>query len=68
MKGFISECGNYGVFPFGKQWMVVYHNQQLEVFRTQKMCKDFIKKHQSSLETVPKPPQKRKRSPTIKTK
>jgi F0F1-type ATP synthase alpha subunit len=52
MGGFISDCGNYGVFKFEKQWMVVFHNQQLEVFNTINQCKKFIKTHSASLETV----------------
>jgi len=52
MGGFISDCGNYGVFKFGKQWMVVYRGQQLEVFKTIPQCRKFIKDHQDSLTTV----------------
>ena len=68
MIGFITECGNYGVFQFGKQWMVVYHNQQLEVFKTQKKCKEFIEQHKTSLETAPKPTKRPRKSSIIKTK
>jgi hypothetical protein len=56
MQGFITEDNNYGVFPYGKQWMVVYHNEQLEVFKTQAQCKKFIKSHADSLNTVPDKP------------
>lgn len=66
MIGFISEDGNYGVFPFGKQWMVIYKNEQLEVFRTQAQCKKFIKTHQDSLETVTENKPLSKKSPKIK--
>ena len=52
MAGFISDCGNYGVFQFGKQWMVIYHNRQLEVFKTIPQAKKYIKQHQDSLKTV----------------
>jgi hypothetical protein len=57
MGGFISDCGNYGVFKFGKkQWMVVYCGQQLDVFNTIPQCRKCIKEHSVNLETVtPKP-------------
>ena len=53
MKGFISDCGNYGVFPYGKQWMVIYHNEQLEVFKTLTQCKKFIHSRVDSSKTDP---------------
>lgn len=52
--GFITKDGNYGIFEFGKQWMVVYHNQQLEVFDTINDCKSYILQHQVSLKSEPK--------------
>jgi hypothetical protein len=68
MIGFITECGNYGVFEFGNKWMVVYRNQQLEVFKTQKKCNEFIEQHKASLKTAPKPTKRSRKSTTIKTK
>lgn len=67
MSGFISEDGNYGVFPFGKQWMVIYKNEQLEVLKTQAQCKKFIASHQDSLKTVPENKTLSKKSPRIKS-
>lgn len=49
MVGFITDDGEYGVFPYAKKWMVVYHNQQLEVFNTPAQCKKYIKAHSASL-------------------
>jgi hypothetical protein len=66
MKGFISDDGNYGVFPYGKQWMVIYHNEQLEVFKTLTQCKKYIKQHQDTLKTEPPKKQKSKRCPRVK--
>jgi hypothetical protein len=67
MQGFIAEDNNYGVFPYGKQWMVIYHNQQLEVFKTQPQCRKFIKSHMVSLGTAPVEVQKPKKSARLKT-
>jgi uncharacterized membrane-anchored protein YhcB (DUF1043 family) len=53
MEGFFSDCGNYGAFRFGKQWMVIHHNQQLEVFKTIAQCKKFIKTHSADSGTAP---------------
>lgn len=58
MQSFITKCGNYGVFSYGKQWMVVYHNEQLEVFKTQNQCKKFIEKHRQTLNPTPVTPKK----------
>lgn len=67
MGGFISDCGNYGVFKFGKkQWMVVYHNQQLEVFNTIPQCRKCIKEHSANLETVTSRPKTSKTPVKIK--
>lgn len=66
MKGFISDDGNYGVFQYGKQYMVIYHNQQLDVFKTIAQCKKFIKNHQDTLKTEPLKQEKPKRSPRVK--
>ena len=66
MKGFISDDGNYGVFPYGKQWMVIYHNKQLDVFKTLTQCKKYIKQHQDTLKTEPSEAPERKRSPRVK--
>ncbi|QGT54605.1 hypothetical protein b3_0370 [Synechococcus phage B3] len=49
MIGFITDDGEYGVFPYNKKWMVIYHNQQLEVFNTPTQCKKYIKTHSASL-------------------
>ena len=68
MIGFITDDGEYGVFEFGNKWMVVYRNQQLEVFKTQKKCNEFIEQHKTSLETVTKPTKRPRKSSTIKTK
>lgn len=66
MKGFITDDGNYGVFPFGKKWMVIYCNQQLDVFNTQLQCKKFIKTHQDTLKTVTPSKPENKNSSKIK--
>lgn len=66
MKGFISDDGNYGVFQYGKQYMVIYHNQQLDVFKTIAQCNKFIKKHQDTLQTEPPKQETIKRSPRVK--
>ena len=51
MEGFFSDCGNYGAFRFGKKFMVIYGNQQLEVFNTINQCKKFIKNHSTNSKT-----------------
>lgn len=67
MNAFITDCGNYGVFPYGKQWMVIYHNEQLEVFRTQTQCKKYIAQHQATTsETVPTKKPVRKKTAKVK--
>lgn len=68
MKGFISDCGNYGAFPYGKQWMVIYHNEQLEVFRTLNQCKKFINSRVDSLKTDPPKKPKPRTSAKIKSR
>jgi hypothetical protein len=68
MGGFISDCGNYGVFKFEKQWMVVYRGQQLEVFRTIPQCRKYIKEHSANLETVTPEPTPSKTSAKLKTR
>jgi len=68
MDGFISDCGNYGVFRFGKkQWMVVYRGQQLDVFNTIPQCRKCIKEHSANLETVTSKPIPSKKPAKLKT-
>jgi hypothetical protein len=52
--GFITKDGNYGIFEFGNQWMVVYHSQQLDVFDSINECKSYILEHQAGLIKSPK--------------
>jgi hypothetical protein len=62
--GFITKDGNYGIFEFGQQWMVVYHSQQLDVFDTISECKSYILEHQAGLIKSPK----RRKATTTSTK
>jgi hypothetical protein len=50
LDGFITKDG-YAAVPFGKQLMIIYNGQQLQVCRTVNSAHNFIKKHRSQ----PKP-------------
>lgn len=39
---------NYAAVPYGKQLMVIYNGEQLEVFRTENAALKFIEKHRST--------------------
>jgi hypothetical protein len=68
MVGFITDDGEYGVIPYAKKWMVIYHNQQLEVFNTPTQCKKYIKTHMAAnLQSVPAPSLIEKKSTRVKT-
>lgn len=67
MVGFITDDGEYGVLPYGKKWMVIYHNQQLEVFNTPTQCKKYIKTHSASLISDTPEPSTKKKSSRVKS-
>lgn len=68
MIGFITEDG-YAAVPFGKQLMIIYNGQQLEVVKTVKNAKDYIANHKATPQTVTPEPRKSTRSARVtKTK
>ena len=42
-QGFIS--GDYGVIPWGSQFIVIYNGEQLKLCRTEQSARNYIKKH-----------------------
>lgn len=50
LEGFITK-DNYAAVPFGKQLMIIYNGEQLQVCKTVNSAQNFIKKHRSQ----PKP-------------
>ena len=42
-QGFIS--GDYGVIPWGNQFIVIYNGEQLKLWRTEESARKYIKKH-----------------------
>ena len=42
-QGFIS--GDYGVIPYGNQFIVIYNGEQLKLCRTEESARKYIKKH-----------------------
>lgn len=45
-EGFITDDG-YAAVPFGKQLMVIYNGEQLEVCKTENSARKFIKNHRT---------------------
>jgi hypothetical protein len=46
LEGFVTKDG-YAAVPFGKQLMIIYNGEQLEVCKTIRSANNFIKKHRS---------------------
>lgn len=48
--GFITKDG-YAAVPYGKQFIVIFNGQQLQLCRTENSAHNFIKKHRSTPQT-----------------
>jgi len=46
LEGFITKDG-YAAVPFGKQLMIVYNGEQLEVCKTVAAANKFIRNHRN---------------------
>jgi hypothetical protein len=57
MIGFITEDG-YAAVPFGKELMIIYNGQQLDVVKTVKKARGYIANHKTNSETVQPTPKK----------
>jgi hypothetical protein len=46
LEGFVTKDG-YAAVPFGKQLMIIYNGEQLQVCKTVRSANNFIKQHRS---------------------
>jgi hypothetical protein len=46
--GTVTKDG-YAIVSFGKQYMIIYQGQQLELCKTNKSAQEFIKKHRTQV-------------------
>jgi hypothetical protein len=51
MIGFITKDG-YAAVPYGKQLMIIFNNEQLEVVKTIKQAELFINNHKAGPQTA----------------
>jgi hypothetical protein len=47
-EGFIVGNGTYAAVPYGKQLMIIYDGQQLDVVNTVLQAQKYIKQHKKS--------------------
>jgi hypothetical protein len=64
MIGFITKDG-YAAVPYGKQLMIIFNNEQLEVVKTIKQAELFINNHKAGQQTVTPKPKTSKKSATV---
>lgn len=48
--GTVTRDG-YAIVSFGKQFMIIYEGQQLELCKTNRSAQQFIKKHRTQVKT-----------------
>jgi hypothetical protein len=66
MIGFITKEG-YAAVPYGKQLMIIFNNEQLEVVKTIKQAELFINNHKAGPQTATPKLRTPKKSATVGT-